>query len=235
MSNFESQGTEAARAGGAKRRPGRPPSDEAPEGERRAHILRAADDLFWRRGYAAVSLGEIAAEVGVSKAALYHHFSSKDALFAAVMRETLLAIGGAIRRTADAPGEVAEKLRLLIEIALLRVPMEADMGSMMRDAEEHLPAELRREIAEAEGALWDAMEGLMRQGVERGELKGHEPRILAHAFWELLGGFVGRRAREAGLAGRPDVADAVADIFLTGASAAPRAGPTEPRAGPIPA
>ena len=210
-----------------RRRQGRPTSEEAPEGERRAHILRTADHLFWRRGYAAVSIGDIAAEVGVSKAAIYHHFPSKDALFAAVMCETLGGIAGAIRRTAEAPGPVSAKLTVLIETALLRVPLEADMGAMMRDAEEHLPRTLRREIARAEGGIWEALEGLMREGIERGELKPHEPRVLAHAFWHLLGGFVGRRALEAGLGGRPEVARSVAEIFLSGASV-DRGGVPEP-------
>ena len=202
----------------ARRRPGRPPSDEAPEGERRAHILRAADEHFSRRGYAAVSIGEIAADVGVSKAAIYHHFPSKHALYAAFLLEALGAIAAGIGRTTEAPGPVRPKIRALVEFPILRVPIEGDLDSLMRDAEEHLPPALRREIARAEGRMWEALEDLMRRGIADGELKGREPRVLAHAFWHMLYGFVGRRAREAGFWGRREVADAVADLFLEGAA-----------------
>lgn len=48
-------------------------------------ILTAAFRLFFRRGYARVSMDEIAAEAGVTKRTLYNHFPSKDALTGAVM------------------------------------------------------------------------------------------------------------------------------------------------------
>lgn len=44
----------------------------------RERALSAALDLFSREGYDAVSMREIAEELGVSKAALYHHFTSKE-------------------------------------------------------------------------------------------------------------------------------------------------------------
>ncbi len=58
----------------------------------------------------------------------------------------------------------------------------------------------------------------MRDGAARGELRDDiEPRLLAHAFWHLLDGFVGRRRTAAGIEGRPETARAVADLFLRGA------------------
>jgi AcrR family transcriptional regulator len=43
----------------------------------RERILEIALDLFIRKGYAATSMREIAAPLGISKAALYYHFPSK--------------------------------------------------------------------------------------------------------------------------------------------------------------
>ena len=204
--------------GQQRRRPGRPPSDEVAEGERREQILRAADDLFGRRGYAAVSLGDVAAAVGVSKAALYHHFPSKAALYAAIMCRTLGLIAGYIRRAAAEPGPVADKIYRLAEFPIVFLQEDADMDAMMRDADEHLSPDQRAEIAEADRARLAAMEELMREGAARGELRDDiEPRLLAHAFWHLLDGFVGRRRTAAGIEGRPETARAVANLFLHGA------------------
>src|ERR1700753_2147452 len=44
----------------------------------RERALAVALDLFSREGYDAVSMREVAEELGVSKAALYHHFTSKE-------------------------------------------------------------------------------------------------------------------------------------------------------------
>jgi len=47
-------------------------------------LLAAARSLFGARGFAAVGIEELAREAGVTRGALYHHFESKEALFAAV-------------------------------------------------------------------------------------------------------------------------------------------------------
>jgi AcrR family transcriptional regulator len=50
----------------------------------RAALLAAARDLFGTQGYSATSTEEIVVRAGVTKGALYHHFSDKESLFRAV-------------------------------------------------------------------------------------------------------------------------------------------------------
>ncbi len=54
-------------------------------GDAREEIKAAALDLFTTRGYGQTSLREVAESLGISKAALYYHFSSKDDLLAALV------------------------------------------------------------------------------------------------------------------------------------------------------
>lgn len=48
-------------------------------------IMEVATDLFIEQGYEGTSLREIAERVGVTKAALYYHFSSKEDLVRALL------------------------------------------------------------------------------------------------------------------------------------------------------
>lgn len=98
--------------------PALPPIAEEPSGgeagyrtgrERRAKIVDGAMALFAREGYGDTSLLDIATRVGVSKSALYHHFSSKDALLHEVMRERDRRIDD--RGTPDAGASAADVLR----------------------------------------------------------------------------------------------------------------------------
>jgi TetR/AcrR family transcriptional repressor of mexJK operon len=57
------------------------------ESPKRQAIVQAAGDLFMTQGYGAVSMDAIARAGGVSKATLYAHFQSKDALFATIVGE----------------------------------------------------------------------------------------------------------------------------------------------------
>ena len=53
----------------------------------RERLLRAADDLFYRRGIRNVGIDELIAAAGVAKASLYKHFESKDDLVAEYVRQ----------------------------------------------------------------------------------------------------------------------------------------------------
>lgn len=65
--------------------PEKPSGPEAPTG--RAEILAAATDLFGEYGYDRVSMNAIAQRASISKANVFHHFGSKEALYLDVMRE----------------------------------------------------------------------------------------------------------------------------------------------------
>ncbi len=51
-------------------------------------IIEKALELFSARGYDSVSVGEIAKAVGIKAPSLYNHFSSKQAIFDAIVAET---------------------------------------------------------------------------------------------------------------------------------------------------
>jgi TetR/AcrR family transcriptional repressor of nem operon len=57
----------------------------APGAATRNRILDAAAELMWVRGVAATTLDDVRSASGVSKSQLYHHFSGKKALIAAVV------------------------------------------------------------------------------------------------------------------------------------------------------
>lgn len=56
------------------------------EPTKREVILEAARRVFAQQGYGSASMDAITREAGVSKATLYAHFGSKEALFAAIVR-----------------------------------------------------------------------------------------------------------------------------------------------------
>lgn len=55
----------------------------------RQKILQTTGKLFSQRGYFGVSMQDIASEVGITKAALYYHFTNKDNLVEILMRQAV--------------------------------------------------------------------------------------------------------------------------------------------------
>ena len=82
---------------------------------RPGELLDAALDVFAERGFAGARLEDIAQRAGVTKGTVYLYFASKEELFEAVVRQTLvssIARGQAALRDFDGP--TPELLRLVL-------------------------------------------------------------------------------------------------------------------------
>lgn len=55
--------------------------------QRRAQLIRTAARAFVHGGFTATNLEDVAAEAGVTKVVIYHHFDSKRDLYLAVLRD----------------------------------------------------------------------------------------------------------------------------------------------------
>ena len=60
-----------------------------PADERRAQILREAARLFGSHGFKGTTTRDVAAQVGITEAALYRYFPSKEAMYAAILDERI--------------------------------------------------------------------------------------------------------------------------------------------------
>jgi AcrR family transcriptional regulator len=79
-----------------------------PREQRMQQTLSVAHDLFAQRGYAAVTMEEVAAAVGVTKPLLYNYFGNKERLYIACMEragEGLFTMIGQAIADVDGPSE----------------------------------------------------------------------------------------------------------------------------------
>jgi AcrR family transcriptional regulator len=91
------------------------PESRAPRWARRkesrpAELISAALELFVEHGYAATRLDAVAARAGVSKGTLYLYFDSKEELFKAVVRETIVPLISEYQRDVAGSGLPAPQL-----------------------------------------------------------------------------------------------------------------------------
>jgi AcrR family transcriptional regulator len=77
----------------------------------RAALLAAARQLFAEHGFAGTGREQIAERAGVTRGALYHHFSSKERLFEAVVEELEVEIGEQVTAAALEVADPAARLR----------------------------------------------------------------------------------------------------------------------------
>jgi AcrR family transcriptional regulator len=174
----------------------------------RETLLDAARELLGERGWARVTMAEVAARAGVSRQTLYNTFGSRDELAQAlVLREQERMLGGVedtIRAHEDDPVcALAAALRWFLELAaddpaLRRALTDQDPGGMVpllttRGAPVVLGAAAR--LADLIAGAWPQAQRadveiiadcLVRLAISHAMLPGSEPAVTARAVAALL-------------------------------------------------
>jgi AcrR family transcriptional regulator len=76
----------------------------------RGTLIAIAAKIFAELGYTTASLGEIAEAAGLRKASLYHHFSTKESLYAAVLDTAVLELRDLLIAARLDQGDFVERL-----------------------------------------------------------------------------------------------------------------------------
>ena len=104
--------------GNGKNKRGRPKGSKAENtaGQlTREQLVQASYKLFSQRGFAGVSTAQIAAEAGVSKGVITHHFANKRKLYSAVLEAVSAGLKRSIEEAFEPGLPQEEAISLLIE------------------------------------------------------------------------------------------------------------------------
>lgn len=152
-------------------------------------LVAAATRLLDERGSTGVTLREAARQAGVSQAAPYRHFASKEELLAAVAAEAFLALKAACAAAVEAdPGDAAHRLEV-VAVAYVRFAVEHPARYRLMWA----PTPRGRDhptLAAAARATGEPLLGALRACLPPGE--AGEPAVQRlFVLWSLLHGIAG--------------------------------------------
>lgn len=161
-----------------------------PEATRR-RILEAAQRLFSERGYANTTIQDILDELGdLSKGAIYHHFSNKEAILEALTEDDWNAhwkMANEMLDRTDITG--LEKLRELIRASTTddaHLATNRESAQFLED-----PTTLAHNLEWWQTTIAEWIERIIRQGVEDGSITTEYPHEAAVLFSLLLNYWVG--------------------------------------------
>jgi AcrR family transcriptional regulator len=189
-------------------------------GTTRERIVSTALRLFAEKGFAAVGIREIASEVGLSSATLYHYMGSKDDLLQEVMTDRLGRLIAVTRLALSGLTRPEDKLVTVVRVHVLVHALHPDsvvdhqirdLGPKARDA----VIALRDEYE----AIWRSLlaEGIADEGGGQGG-KGSvfrigSPKLTRLGLLEMCNG-VARWYARSGEFSAGDIADYYADLAL---------------------
>jgi AcrR family transcriptional regulator len=161
-------------------------------GETESKIVQAALEIFVRKGYHGTSVHEITQKVGLTKGALYSHFTSKGELLLRIINEFKLKfIGGMVRELEQVEGDALDKIHRLISFNSRFAVENQSLCVFLTFLTTELNADVDFEPA-LKGAYREyqkIISEIIRQGVRQGLFKKDlDPDVTALSFMALHDG-----------------------------------------------
>lgn len=146
----------------------------------RAQIVAAAERRFAEHGFEATRLEDIAADVGIRRAAIFYYFRDKQELYTEVLDDVFR---GAMA-TLPSSGSIAQRLQASLIGWIDYVARRPSVARLiLREAANAQPG-VESLFVRAGRAPVELFRSLIREGVASGELK---PRVDPHRFISLMG------------------------------------------------
>ena len=98
--------------------PDQTPARRGRPGYDQRQILDIAVQVFNEHGYDATSVASLATRLGLSKSALYHHYSSKEALLEVALEEAIGSLEGVLRESGAQAAVAGERLDYVLRGAV---------------------------------------------------------------------------------------------------------------------
>jgi AcrR family transcriptional regulator len=182
---------------------------------RRASMYRTVAQIFRDRGFDATSVSDVARALGLTKAGLYHHFESKEALLFEIMMFGLDKVRDEVIVPVRAIRDPEERLRQLI-IRHARITTRgqgavAHLGDEIRA----LPPSMRKPIEQRMRVYFDLIRDTLGELRAAGRLRDVDRTV---ATFSLIGAilWLPRWFRQDGRLTQEEVAENIATLLVDG-------------------
>ena len=186
--------------------------------DRQRKIIEAARRLFARYGYGGASISMIAAETGLTKAALYHHFENKEAIYRASSRSGMDQLYSEVESAVQDAGSGAEdRLRAYMHASVKRYENNQDSwmsGSALFWGVASDKA--RTEILEIRDAYEAMLKQIINEGIQSGEFRDDIDASLSSKFLLSIMNQLPRWYRAGGKYSATQIIDIYLDTYLNG-------------------
>jgi AcrR family transcriptional regulator len=198
----------------------------------RGRILEAAREIFFRDGFVAANLDEVALAAGVAKGTLYRYFESKGDLYVALLAENGRVFEERMRDVANAGGSAADRIRELGRFYFGHWTRNTTYFQIFWALENPaVTGSLPKQAVSAVVRLWEdclrILADVIRSGVDSGEFGSCDTWEVANILWTVANGLiqteqVGPRRALLGAKAPEQAFHDMVELFLRGLAAPSR-------------
>lgn len=143
----------------------------------RARVLDAALESFAARGYGATSLDALAAQVGLRKQTILHHFGTKQGVLVAVVDRSAGELAEALEAALARAGPGFARVEALVRATFRLAARRPELLGLLREVGRLGPPAATR-LVEALEPLVERALSFLEDEMAAGRVRRHDPRLL---------------------------------------------------------
>ena len=148
-------------------------------------IKKVSIDLFFKKGYFATSISDIARGSGIQKASIYYHYASKEDLLYHILKSTMQDLTHTLKRSLEPAAGVEQRMRAAV-CGHVRFHLERQKENFIANSElRGLTAEHYRDIVDVRDEYERIFQNLIREGAECSVFAPGDVKILSYAILTL--------------------------------------------------
>lgn len=138
--------------------------------KRESEVVDAAIKVFFRRGYAAASIQDVADEVGVLKGSLYYYIKTKEDLLVKIFDESHRQATEIIKELEATEAPAIERLRLFVERYVVWYLNNFERTALYFNEWQHLTGARRRRVITQRRAYDELVRNLIVEAQAAGDI-----------------------------------------------------------------
>ncbi|MDQ7917539.1 TetR/AcrR family transcriptional regulator [Mesonia sp. MT50] len=153
---------------------------------RKEEIILKAAQLFKEKGYNAVSMRDLAQDLGIKAASLYNHIHSKQEILEGIIMQVARDFTLHIHEVSPKPISAIQKLEEIIQMHIDLTIQKTDFLACMNNDWMHLEEENRANYIDMRADYETKFREILQEGIAAKELKESDPEIMLFSILSTL-------------------------------------------------
>jgi TetR/AcrR family transcriptional regulator, cholesterol catabolism regulator len=183
--------------------------------ERWEEIINVSARLFSEKDYRATTLDDIAAELGITKAALYYYIKSKHDILYAICKTAINQYRQGVEEIVEAERSSQERMRDIIYLNVNIFSRSGDIINVYLSEENKLPPAKKRYITKQRREIERIIRGLFEQAIEEGVFRELDVPMVTRAIFGMTN-WLSKWYRKSGEYSADEIARIFCDLIMRG-------------------
>ena len=182
----------------------------------RDQIIREAESVFARYGYKRANLEDIASRLGKGKSFIYYYFKNKEEIYTSVIKKETERLLKKLSNTAETNEGIRVKLKNFILVKAELLKEEVNYSRIIKEgysADKDVYEKVKKDFDKKEFRI---ICNIFKSGIESGELKKLDPKLIAKSFLTAMKGFENHQMIDDSLEEIDSLAEALIELIFFG-------------------